>query len=82
MATFLDKSYPDLSDFEKTPFEIKDETDYCFDIELPPKKSIIINNELPTFSALFALFDQVDVANLPNKSSHVIVPLFETIKLS
>ena len=47
--TFLDKSYPELSEFEKIPLEIKDETEYYFEIELPKKEPIIINNELPTF---------------------------------
>ena len=46
--TFLDKSYPELSEFEKIPLEIKDETEYLFEIKLPKKVPIIINNELPT----------------------------------
>ena len=47
--TFLDKSYAELSEFEKIPLEIKDETDFSFDIELPNKEPINIDNELPTF---------------------------------
>jgi len=47
--TFLDKSYPELSAFEKTPTEIKDEKDYSFNIELPKKETISINNDLPTY---------------------------------
>ena len=46
--TFLDKSYAELSEFEKIPLEIRDETDYFFGIKLPKKVPIIINNDLPT----------------------------------
>lgn len=46
--TFLDKSYPELSSLEKIPLEIIDETDYCFDIELPKKEPVNIDNQLPT----------------------------------
>ena len=47
--TFLDKSYAELSAFEKTPIEIKDEKDYSFNIELPKKETIYINKDLPTY---------------------------------
>ena len=47
--TFLDKSYPELSAFENIPMEIKDEMNYTFNIDLPKKETIYINNDLPTF---------------------------------
>ena len=47
--TFLDKSYQELSAFDKTPLEISSEIDCKFEVELPKGKTPKIDNELPTF---------------------------------